>query len=133
MSKYILCRLEDIPEGGCKGFSARADAYYADIFVVRTQAGVYAYRNCCPHTGAPMETLPDEFLDYRMRYIQCAVHGAQFQIEDGYCIFGPCRHHSLARIEVTVEDGMIVALDEINRLPTRSRHRGRTGEANRKC
>ena len=117
MSKHILCRLDDIPQGGCKGFSVKADALYADIFVVRTPAGVYAYRNCCPHTGAPMEAFPDEFLDYQMHYIQCAIHGARFQIEDGYCIFGPCLHQSLARFELTVEDGMLIAEDEINRQP----------------
>ena len=117
-AKYALCSLEDIPEGSCKGFSAKADAFYADIFVVRTQTGVYAYRNRCPHTGAPMEAFPDEFLDYQMSYILCAVHGARFQIENGYCIFGPCLHHSLARIQVKVEDGMIFTFDEISRQPT---------------
>lgn len=109
--EQVLCRLDDIPEGGSKGFAADSDAFYADVFVVRTDNGVYAYRNRCPHTGAPMEWQPDRFLDYTGALILCGIHGALFRIEDGYCVAGPCARRSLERVAVAVREGWVVALD----------------------
>jgi nitrite reductase/ring-hydroxylating ferredoxin subunit len=110
-----LCRLEAIPEGSSKGFVADPTAYYADILVVRTREGVYAYRNRCPHTGAPMEGQPDQFLDYTGTLIQCGIHAAQFRIQDGYCIAGPCGGCYLQKVAITVRDGAVIALEDIAR------------------
>jgi len=111
----ILCPLEDLPEGASKGFATDPKAFYADILVVRTVDGVYAYRNSCPHTGAPMEWEIDRFLDYSSTLIQCGLHGAQFRIEDGYCLTGPCAGRYLRKVPIAIRDGMIIALEEIAR------------------
>ena len=111
----ILCPIEGISEGTSKGFAADPKAFYADILVVRTADGVYAYRNSCPHTGAPMEWETDQFLDYSGTLIQCGLHGAQFRIEDGYCIGGPCVGRYLRPVAIEIRDGMIIALEEITR------------------
>lgn len=108
--EHPLCRLDELSEGQSKGFTIRPEARYADIVVVRTRAGIYAYRNRCPHTGAPMEWEPDQFLDYTGTLIQCGIHGALFRIEDGYCVSGPCARQSLQRIPVTEREGWLVAL-----------------------
>ncbi|CDH47267.1 MAG: Rieske 2Fe-2S domain-containing protein [Candidatus Competibacteraceae bacterium] len=113
--EQILCRLDDLPEGQSKGFALDPAARYADILVVRTPAGIYAYRNRCPHTFAPMEWEPDEFLDLTGTVIQCGIHGALFRIEDGYCVSGPCVRQSLQRIAVTVREGWLVALESLGR------------------
>ena len=112
---HTLCPLADLPEGASKGFAADPKAFYADILVVRTADGVYAYRNSCPHTGAPMEWETDRFLDYSGTLIQCGLHGAQFRIEDGYCIGGPCAGRYLRKVPIAIRDGMIIALEEITR------------------
>jgi nitrite reductase/ring-hydroxylating ferredoxin subunit len=109
----VLCRLEEIPVGSSKGFAADATAYYADILVVRTAEGAFAYRNRCPHTGAPMEWQPDQFLDYTGTLIQCGLHGAQFRIYDGFCIAGPCQSRRLEKVKITVRDGCLIALEEL--------------------
>jgi nitrite reductase/ring-hydroxylating ferredoxin subunit len=114
-TERLLCRLDDLPEHTSKGFAADPTAHYADILVVRTPTGVYAYRNQCPHTGAPMEAEPDQFLDYTGMLIQCGIHFAAFRIEDGYCIAGPCARQSLQPLRITVRDGLIVALEHIER------------------
>ena len=58
--------------------------------------------NACPHIGIPLEFQPDEFLDMEKRFIQCANHGALFEIETGDCIAGPCAGQALqaARFEI---------------------------------
>ncbi len=116
MPEHTLCRLDDLPEGQSKGFAISLDARYADILLVRTRAGIYAYRNRCPHTGAPMEWEPDQFLDYSGTSIQCGIHGALFRIEDGYCVSGPCARQSLQRIAVIERDGWLIALDSLERI-----------------
>lgn len=111
----LLCRLEDIPEGDSKGFAVDADSGYADILIVRTRRGVYAYRNRCPHTGAPMEWLPDQFLNSTGSLILCGIHGAQFRIEDGYCVLGPCARRSLERVALELREGWIVSPEGVPR------------------
>lgn len=115
MTEHPLCRLDDLPEGQSKGFALHPDAHYADLLVVRTRTGIYAYRNRCPHTGAPMEWEPDRFLDFSNTRIQCGIHGALFRVEDGYCIAGPCARQSLQRIAVTERDGWLIALEPVER------------------
>ena len=110
----FLCHLDELPEGSSKGFSADPKAYYADILVVRTREGLYAYHNHCPHTGAPMEWQPHQFLDYTENFIQCGIHGALFRIRDGYCIAGPCKNRSLVKVAVVVQDGGLLALEALD-------------------
>ena len=116
MADYPLCRLDALPEGQSKGITVQPDARYADLLVVRTAAGIFAYRNRCPHTGAPMEWEPDQFLDYTGTAIQCGIHGALFRIEDGYCVSGPCVRQSLQRIAVIERDGWLIALEPPERV-----------------
>ena len=80
------------------------------LFVVRKDEILAAYRNHCPHTGAPLEWLPDQFLDLDNNFIQCAIHGALFRPEDGYCLRGPCVGQSLEPLTLEVVDGRIRVL-----------------------
>ena len=108
-----LCRLSELTDGQSRGVSARDDALYADVVLIRRGRQVYAYRNCCPHTRAPMEDQPDEFLSLDGQYIQCAIHGARFRIEDGYCISGPCSGRRLTRFEIAIDGDSIWALEPL--------------------
>lgn len=69
-------------------------------FVVKVRGQLHAYVNSCPHTGVPLNWLPDQFLDYSGELIQCALHGAQFRPGDGYCVWGPCQGQSLKSLPV---------------------------------
>ena len=79
-----------------------------DIFLVRTPAGVVAYRNSCPHTGGPLDWVPDRFLNLDGDLIQCATHDALFRIDDGVCIKGPCAGQSLQAVSVEVAQGQVL-------------------------
>ena len=72
------------------------------VFAVKKDGQIYVYVNACPHIGIPLEFQPDEFLDMEKRFIQCANHGALFEIETGDCIAGPCAGQALqaARFEI---------------------------------
>ena len=86
----VLCRLEDIEDGQGKGFFWGEGAARQEIFVLRVGEAVYGYENSCPHQGTPLDWTPDQFICEETGLILCATHGAQFKIEDGTCVDGPC-------------------------------------------
>ena len=116
MSGKILCNLDDLPEGGARGFSVAGNEKAGgeetkEIFVVRFDDNIYGYMNSCPHTGGPLDWVPDQFLNLDNTHIQCATHDALFRIEDGFCIAGPCVNMSLQSVPVKLENHCIVLLD----------------------
>jgi nitrite reductase/ring-hydroxylating ferredoxin subunit len=101
----VLCDLDDIPDPGGKGF---APPDQPALFVIRAGGRVHGYRNACPHQGTPLDWKPDTFLTYDKALIQCSTHGAQFRIEDGGCVSGPCLGKALEPVAVCVRDGDVV-------------------------
>jgi nitrite reductase/ring-hydroxylating ferredoxin subunit len=108
----ILCAFDALEENGSKGFSVSFRGSIVNIFVVRRDGRVYGYHNICPHRGTNLDWLPDRFMDPDLEYIQCATHDARFQVEDGFCVAGPCIGRRLAAIPVDVRDGQVVLSDE---------------------
>ncbi len=108
MAPKILCRLEEIPDGKGRGFAFGSDCELEFVFVLRRGGRVFGYRNACPHTGTPLDMVPDRFLTRDRRHILCATHGAQFRIEDGYCVLGPCKGERLKALPLAVIDGAVV-------------------------
>ena len=102
----VLCRLEDIPDGEGRGFEA--DDGGDDIFVVRRGEQAYGYVNCCPHAALSLDWIENQFMTLDKGHILCANHGAEFRIEDGFCVLGPCRGQSLEPAAVSVRDGEVV-------------------------
>jgi nitrite reductase/ring-hydroxylating ferredoxin subunit len=103
----VLCRLEEIPDPGARGFPSAPGGFFS-LFAVRKAGQVHVYVNSCPHIGVPLEPLPDRFLDRQKQLIVCAAHGARFRIEDGHCISGPCVGQTLEPVPHRVVDGMLV-------------------------
>lgn len=95
--------------GGCDGFIVREED--------RT---LRAYRNSCPHTGAPLNWTPDQFLTRSGRYIQCSIHGAMFLTETGECFSGPCGGRFLTSLGLLEESGLVyIDLADIQKSPSR--------------
>lgn len=107
-----LCRYSALGELETRGFEIMCGQRRERIFVVRKQKRVYAYRNSCPHTGAPLEWMPDRFMDYDGMFIQCALHGALFTVDNGFCVRGPCAGESLQPVDVTIVADDVVLTGE---------------------
>ena len=105
--EQVLCSLDELGDPASRGFSVRWGENRLEMFVVRRGDDVFGYRNNCPHTGAPLDWSPDDFLDADGTFIQCAMHGALFSVENGYCVLGPCAGQSLSRVPLTLRDGFV--------------------------
>lgn len=105
--RYRLCRDEDIPEDGARGFAVDTPDGTAALLLVRRDGKVRAYRNRCPHTGINLDWVPDQFLDFSGSYLQCATHGALFRLHDGFCVRGPCAGQSLQALAVYRDRGEV--------------------------
>lgn len=96
----VLARLDELSEVASRGFTVDNAGEPMEGFLVRRGEAVYAYINSCPHTGAPLDWMPDQFLDRDGDFIQCAMHGALFEIDSGRCVHGPCVNRKLQRVSV---------------------------------
>ena len=103
-----LCSLSELDDPGSRGFDIDLGTEpKLRLFLVLKDGVLSAFRNSCPHTGAPLEWQADQFLDLDNGFIQCALHGALFRTDDGYCLRGPCVGASLERLESSVVDGRV--------------------------
>lgn len=104
--RRALCRVEEIPDGDARGFAA-APGGFTGLMAVRQGDAVFVYVNSCPHIGTPLDWTPHRFLSRDGKRIICATHGAEFQIDDGLCIRGPCLGDHLEPVPHTIEDGVV--------------------------
>jgi nitrite reductase/ring-hydroxylating ferredoxin subunit len=103
----VICHINELVDPPCREFALQQGEEALPAFVVRVGDEVVAYRNRCPHTGAPLNWNPDDFLSLERDFIQCAIHGALFRLLDGFCVHGPCSGRSLLPVRVTLNAGVI--------------------------
>ena len=103
-NRLFICNIDTLSESTSRGFSVQLECKTVEGFVVQKDGQFFAYRNICPHTGAPLDWVEHQFLDLDGALIQCAVHDARFMIEDGQCIAGPCVGESLQKLDITQLD-----------------------------
>ena len=95
MNELTMRGLERMADPGSKGISVNRNGVMVEAFVIKKAGRFFVYTNHCPHTGAPLDWTPDQFLNLDQSYIQCAMHGALFEIETGFCVYGPCINRRL--------------------------------------
>jgi nitrite reductase/ring-hydroxylating ferredoxin subunit len=103
---FVLCRIEDIPDGGARGFALPGKR--RGVFAVRRGQQAYVYLNWCPHAGAELEYAKDRFLSADRERIVCFAHGAHFAIETGACVAGPCMGQKLKQLPTRIVDGSVL-------------------------
>ena len=119
-----LCSVSEIADPGAVEFSWGESDWPLSLFVVRRGDDVRAYVNRCPHAGHELNLMPNDFLTREGDLIMCRSHGAQFRIDDGLCLAGPCPGESLQSIEIEVLDGVVCAEPAtLDRLLTASQTR----------
>ncbi len=115
---HPLCHRDELAHGESREF-ALPGGDTRSLFAVRQHQQVYVYLNSCPHTGASLNWGADEFLSFDRSLIQCSLHGAQFRIDDGLCIWGPCLRQRLTALPVRLGDEQVEV--DLSPLPARLR------------
>jgi nitrite reductase/ring-hydroxylating ferredoxin subunit len=103
-----LCALSDIEDGESAAFTITVEDHPLELMAIRRGNKAFVYINSCPHWGSPLDLCPGRFLNRDRTLVQCSTHGAQFRIEDGYCIRGPCLGASLEYVPCIVREGEVV-------------------------
>ena len=110
---FVICAADSIEPGGAKAFSLSRitesdEAKPFPIVVVRTAANSYfGYVNTCPHEGIWLNFAAGEFFSRDRAFLKCGRHGANFEIDTGLCVEGPCKGKSLEPIALAVIDGEV--------------------------
>ena len=107
MTDRVLCHVEDIPDGGSRGFGP-APGGFTGLFAVRRGGQVFVYVNACPHVGVSLDWAPDQFLTADGALIVCSTHGALFSVADGVCVRGPCVGDRLEAVPARIVGGMVL-------------------------
>ena len=111
-NRYLLCHMDELADPGSKGHILTLGGAVHNIFVVRRKNRVYGYINSCPHTGGPLNWMPDRFLSLDQHHIQCATHDALFRLDDGKCVAGPCAGDRLTPVPLQLESGNVFLLTD---------------------
>lgn len=102
-----LCTLADLAEGSARGFDPLGQGRDT-MFVVRHQGAVHGWRNFCPHYGHDrMAWTKDAFLNHDASRIVCGAHGAEYEIDTGACVAGPCVGRKLTPVALELRGGEV--------------------------
>jgi nitrite reductase/ring-hydroxylating ferredoxin subunit len=107
-----LCHIDDVPDRGARGFDLEGLGQDS-VFAVRRGAVVHLWRDRCPHAGTPMAWRKDAYLNAAGDRIVCAAHGAQFEVDTGLCVLGPCLGERLQALPVIVDAAGDLVLSEL--------------------
>src|SRR4051812_30283873 len=109
----VLGRLADIPEGVATRLTYRKAGRETALLVVRRGNGLFAYEDVCPHQFLPLTYRGSRVLSADGERLRCSSHGAEFAVEDGRCLSGPCNGAGLTRVVLEIEpDGTVLIGEE---------------------
>lgn len=104
--RKTLCAVDEIPQGGATARDVESSTGGFSVLLTRVGDRVHAFHNECPHAGRRLDWAPGRFL-IEAGTVVCAAHGAQFALDGGRCMGGPCGGYGLKAIDVTVADGEV--------------------------
>ena len=105
--EIIIAAVDEIVDPGSKGLCISIEGEMLELFIVKKASKIFVYKNSCPHTHGPLDWTPDQFLDMDNDYIMCANHGALFEINNGLCVYGPCKSQRLKTLPFIVKKNKI--------------------------
>jgi len=112
-SRIVVCKTHGLKDRQTVKFTFGQGKDAREGFIIVREGRVYAYRNQCRHIPVTMDWVENRFLSRNRRFIQCATHGALYEIESGRCVWGPPAGEHLHALPVSIEDGeVIVTADE---------------------
>jgi nitrite reductase/ring-hydroxylating ferredoxin subunit len=125
MTRHPVAKESEIPSGGRKIVSVGA----IEIGIFNVEGQLRAYRNACPHAGAPVcrgrvggTSMPSQVYEYiyglEGRILRCPWHGWEFDLRTGAHLVDPEKRlkevpvetESLDRIDLEQSEGTVYVL-----------------------
>lgn len=94
-------------EGATVKFTFEENEQQREGFIIRRGDKLYAWRNECCHIPMTMDWVENRFLDREGKHIQCATHGALYEVESGLCVWGPPLGEHLRGLQLEESDGSV--------------------------
>lgn len=107
MINNFVCHLDDIPEGS----AARLLTAGNNLILIQKKGRLYAYRNECPHMNLPLTNRFNCTMDKEKKHLVCAQHAAEFSLESGLCVKGPCLGMKLEPVSIELTDDNVLLKD----------------------
>lgn len=104
----VLCEAAALAEGKAMGLVFGGGNARFELVLLRQRGRAIAYVNDCPHAHTTLDLLPDQFFNRDGTRLLCRTHGAEFRIEDGVCMQGPCVGKALDPVPVAESGGQVV-------------------------
>lgn len=82
-----------------------------NLVVTHRRGRLYAYRNECPHMNLPLTNRNHCTMDKDQKHLVCAQHAAEFLLENGHCVKGPCIGMKLESVPVDLIGGNVLLKD----------------------
>jgi nitrite reductase/ring-hydroxylating ferredoxin subunit len=106
-----LCKAAALAEGKAMGLVFGGGSARFELVLLRHGGRAMAYVNDCPHARTTLDMLPDQFFNREGTHLLCRTHGAEFRINDGVCVRGPCLGKALEPVPVEERDGSIIVAE----------------------
>jgi nitrite reductase/ring-hydroxylating ferredoxin subunit len=98
-----IARALDLAIGASLVFEFEHGGEVLEGFLLRHEAGLFAYVNRCPHFAIDLDLGDSRFYAADIDRIYCKNHGALFRVPDGVCDHGPCLGRALEAFSVELE------------------------------
>ena len=103
----VICDTKDITGDSARRFIVKN----LDLIVMHRNGRFYAYRNECPHMNLPLTNRSKGIIDKNQEHLVCMQHGAEFDIENGSCIKGPCQGMALESVRTKTNNGKLYLIE----------------------
>lgn len=87
LSKHVPFHLDELSEGGSRGFDPSAHSQ-TSAFAARHTVASHVYADNRPLHGKPKTYRRDEYPNAEANRIVCAAHSALFDVDPGLCVLG---------------------------------------------
>ena len=78
-----------------------------DLILADHDGQLFAYANNCPHARETLDPMGGSISSADGRLLRCQRHGAEFLVETGECVSGPCLGETLTVVAVTAVGGSV--------------------------
>ena len=90
-------------QGEARTFDLPRNGRTVQGFLIRRGDAYHAYLNQCLHWYVPLDLGDGDFYHPAADRIVCKTHGAAYQVDTGFCDYGPCFGASLEAFPVAVQ------------------------------